>query len=498
MTTPAGQPPSPQELQLRLDRAIALMNAGDARRAADIALPLLRFGPKHPDLLNLVGTALLRLGDAEGARAMLQRAMETGHAEPVVRVRLARAQHRCGDHEAASASFERAISELPDNDEARRSYIAMLVDLRRFDDAQDQLGPMLDEHGFPRTHKGAAAMALLAEHTGSEARAAAAIEHFIGHATLTPLERAALHGFLGRLKERTGDFAGAFAAFAEMNEIDRDGAYDPAVHSGRVDRLIKAWTERGVSGPAEGDPGGADKVFIVGMPRSGTTLVEQMLAAHPSVTARGERNEVPNIAAALDDESRDRRYQALALHPDRINDEFIANARRFYLDPIPEGSGITTDKMPANAVHMPMLRVLFPACRVIVCRRDPLNTCLSNFTQRFTGIHSHTTDLRWLASYARDHQRLLDAWIGGSVDVPRHTVVRYEDAVADPEGTARTLCSFLGIEFDASMARPHEVERVAFTASRAQVQRPVHTRSVDRAARFGDLLDPLRDALNPA
>jgi len=290
MTGPQGPQPSPEQLQQRLQQAIRAMNTGDARRAADLAIPLLPFGSQHPDLLNLLGTALLRLGDFENAKELLRRAIETGHAEPAVRVRLARAQHRAGEHDEAIRNFRSFLQERPDNEEARRSLVSMLVDLRRFDEAEEVFRPMLNADGKPTNHKGAVALARLSESNGRERDAIEALERFLPGPGLTPLERATMLLHIGRLKERTGDAPGAFEAFKQMNEMDRDPSYDPAAHSARVDRLIEAW--RGNAPMAMTDPGqGEGLVFIVGMPRSGTTLIEQMLAAHPRVLARGERVE---------------------------------------------------------------------------------------------------------------------------------------------------------------------------------------------------------------
>jgi len=190
-------------------------------------------------------------------------------------------------------------------------------------------------------------------------------------------------------------------------------------------------------------------------------------------------------------------YQSLALHPERIDAQFVDGASQFYTSKIADepGRDIITDKMPANALHLPLIKTLFPASRVIVCERDPVNTCLSNYTQRFTGMHAHTTDLGWLGAYHNAHERAVSAWLEQGLG-PDSMRVRYEEVASDPESAAKALCGFLGIEHDPGMAKPHEVERVAATASRAQVQQPVHTKSVDRASKFGDLLDPLREALS--
>jgi hypothetical protein len=151
---------------------------------------------------------------------------------------------------------------------------------------------------------------------------------------------------------------------------------------------------------------------------------------------------------------------------------------------------VVVDKMPHNFMHLGLASVVTPQTRVIHCIRDPIDTCLSCFFQHFAGPHyAFAAQLESLAGFYREYHRLMEHW-ASVLPVPMMTV-RYEDMVKDTEGTSRKLLDFLGLDWDASVLRFHENDRVVRTASYAQVRQPIYTTSVGRAERYRHRLGPL-------
>ncbi len=235
-------------------------------------------------------------------------------------------------------------------------------------------------------------------------------------------------------------------------------------------------------------------VFIVGMPRSGTSLVEQILACHPAVFGAGELRDISRLAdslkaasapdaegpedlAVLDEDSLD---DAAAQHLDRLHALGGAAAR-------------VTDKMPYNFNNLGLISLLFPRARVIHCVRDPLDTCLSCYFQNFARGNFHSFDLRHVGLFYTQYQRLMRHW-RAVLDIPVLDV-HYEEHVAEPERVCREMLAFLDLEWDRACLRFHESKRVVKTASRDQVRRPIYTRSAGRWRHYDAYLGPLKEAL---
>jgi hypothetical protein len=235
-------------------------------------------------------------------------------------------------------------------------------------------------------------------------------------------------------------------------------------------------------------------VLIVGMPRSGTTLDEQMLASHPRVFGAGE---LPDLAA-LTGELRD---QAGAIYPEcvaaldaralrRCGDAYLAGLRRRAPD-----AACITDKLPANFAHVGFVQLAVPNARVIHVRRDPLDTCVSCFSKLFAEGQLHFAyDLGEIARYYRAYAALMDHW--RAVLAPGAMLeVQYEELVADPERQVRRLVAYCGLAWDDACLRFHETRRPVRTVSAGQVREPIFRGSVGRAQAYRRWLGPLVTAL---
>ncbi|MFN0044094.1 MAG: tetratricopeptide repeat-containing sulfotransferase family protein [Alphaproteobacteria bacterium] len=294
---------------------------------------------------------------------------------------------------------------------------------------------------------------------------------------------------LGRLHDSAGHHGAAFAAWRAANELqNRDAAYDPAEHEAVVDASIADFgAEVFAARAARGDPSRAP-IFIVGMPRSGTTMAEQILASHPAVAAGGERSHLAEIARVLG------WPPAAALKRLDEADPRALAARYLEAGPkLPVGDGRMTDKMPGNLMNLWLAALLFPHARVIHCRRDPMDTGLSCYAEDFGRRLPFTTDLGHIGHYFRHTQRLMAHW-REVLGVPIHDFI-YEDAVSDPKATIGALLAFCGLTWNDRCLSFHQTERTILSASNWQVRQPLYASSVGRWRRYGSELEPLRRAL---
>ena len=288
----------------------------------------------------------------------------------------------------------------------------------------------------------------------------------------------------GDVLDAMGEPLAAFDARGRAHAA-RGLVWDAAAHTARVDLLCRDWTRARMSRDARaarlGSDRGSDAVFIVGMPRSGTTLLEQILASHPEVRTCGELDDLPAIARDLpDDASSEMLDAAAARYLGRLRRDGRA---RFILD-----------KLPSNALYLHTVARLLPGARVIALSRDALDTCVSCYSKDFAATLAWATDLYALGRYYADHVRVMNHW-RNELSLPLCDV-RYESLVGDPETEVRRVLAFLGLPYDAACLRFFDRVEPAHTASYAQVRRPINRDAIGRAAAVSDRLGQLLLGLN--
>jgi tetratricopeptide (TPR) repeat protein len=313
-------------------------------------------------------------------------------------------------------------------------------------------------------------------------------------------DRLQLHFALGKALEDAGRYADAFEDYARGNAMQRARLdYAAAETTGQM-RRSKALLSRGFfSGRAGQGTPQPDPIFIVGLPRSGSTLVEQILASHSQVEGTQELPYLPAIAARLGGRARRESEGAYpdvlaALSPQELADlgrEYLAHAqvhrklaRPFFID-----------KLPNNFAHVGLIHLILPNARIIDARRHPLGCCLSGFKQHFAAGQPFTYDLTDIGRYYADYVELMahfDAVLPGRV----HRVI-YERMVADAEAETRALLDHCGLPFEAGCLKFYENDRAVRTASSEQVRRPIFTGAADHWRHFEPWLDPLKAALGP-
>jgi len=303
--------------------------------------------------------------------------------------------------------------------------------------------------------------------------------------------RAVLQFSLGRLRERGEDFPGAFAAFERANALTPD-LFDPTSLESFADETIATWTRERVAALPDSGLDTRAPVFIVGMPRTGSTLVEQIISSHPEAVAGGEMphfaQRVENLLSPPLSESLD------AFTRDSLRGE--ARAHLAALDEIAPGAQRVTDKLLSNFLHLGLVRAMYPRAAIIHCTRRPLDAALSCWQHNFRGAVSWSGSFKGIAAFHREHDRLMAHWRDEcGVEI---LTVPYEDLVSDPAGWSRRLIEHVGLGWDEACLSPHENARAVLTSSREQVREPIHGRAARRADRYGSLLDPLREALERA
>jgi hypothetical protein len=229
-------------------------------------------------------------------------------------------------------------------------------------------------------------------------------------------------------------------------------------------------------------------IFVLGMPRSGTTLIEQILASHPEIQGAGELRVLQRISDSLGN------------YPDavtRLTQPELARLGVAYLAqirPFAAGRAHVVDKMPANFLLVGLIHLILPNARIIHCRRNAVDTCLSCYTKLFGGEQTFAYDLRELGLFNRAYQKLMNHW-GGLLPPDRFFEVDYEAVIENLEGEARRLTAFLGLPWDEACLTFYEAKRPVRTASVNQVRQPIYRSSVGRWKSYAAQLRPLLEAL---
>jgi predicted Zn-dependent protease len=318
---------------------------------------------------------------------------------------------------------------------------------------------------------------------------------------LTDENRLHLHYALGKAREDRGDHSASFAHYARGAHLRRRVLHHDAEEGTALMRRSKAlFTRAFFAVRAAGGSRSREPIFIVGLPRSGSTLIEQILASHSAVEGTME---LPDIGLMAQELGRTGRGAEVLLYPDSLADldagrlaslgeSFIERTRIHRR----LGRPFFIDKMPNNFHHLGLIQLILPQARIIDARRHPLGVCFSAFKQHFARGQAFSYDLADLGRYYRDYVELMshiDEVLPGRV----HRVI-YEDLVDDTEGEVRRLLAYCGLPFEAACLAFHENDRAVRTVSSEQVRRPIFRDGLEQWRRYEAWLGPLEEALGPA
>jgi tetratricopeptide (TPR) repeat protein len=460
---------------------------------------LLRDRPNDPNLLHALGAALTVKGQTVEARSTLNKALKLRPGDADILRDLAATYKREGRFGEAIRILDRALKLQPRDPILLGSKAECLFTTGEIDRAFDTLKPAL-EAGVVHISL-ALGLARIASRVKEEPQAIALLEQCLDRHELPPIVRADALFQLGDLLDRVGQYDRAFEVFVQANQ-QRQVPFDPKLFSQSIDELIRTWTSMRIrqlphckirSGGGAGATS-EGPVFIVGMPRSGTSLVEQILASHPQVHGAGELNNIPKLVHDWQGDLSGVVSVMTDLEP--LTQQAVDDEARKYLDQIrrlaPRAARVT-DKMPLNFLHLGLISLLFHNAVVIHCVRDPLDTCLSCFFHNFGGNNPFAYDLTHLGHFYRDYQRIMRHW-REVLDIPMLDVV-YEDLVMEQEAVSRRMVEFIGLDWNEACLQFHENKRVVLTMSNDQVRRPMYNSSVGRWRKHEKHLSPLKEAL---
>ena len=485
------------------ERAIALMpeladahinraNALCAQRRfveAEAALRrALELAPQRAETLGALGAVLAELGRLDDALSCHRRAIELRPDEAAPHHMTGSTLFRAHRLEASEASYRRALALAPELAMAWHGLGNVLVAQGRFDEATPCLRRALALD--PDLAEAYEVLAFNRQRCDDRAE----LDH-LGALLRNPdhpaADRIAAGFALGAFLDNANRCEDAFAYFLEANALCRQvlansgDRFDARRFGQEVDGLVERCTPALFDAAAGfGNPSELP-VFIVGMPRSGTSLVEQIAASHSRVLGAGERPDVARLAEAVRTHNRDRPIADWDMDFARQ----LADAQLAQLQTSAGGAVRVIDKTPDNILHLEIIALLFPGARVVFCRRDPRDTGLSCFLLRFGEGHAFACDLADCGHRLVETERLAEHW--RRVLPLSMLTVDYEALIGDPEQQSRRLIEFLGLDWEPACLDFHRNRRPVFSASSWQVRQPIYHRSVGRWRRYEPHLGPL-------
>jgi tetratricopeptide (TPR) repeat protein len=438
-----------------------------------------------PDSALVRADAALQVGDLEVARRALEKAVRAQPGNFAAWANLGAVQQQLENTAGAQRALNRALALQPDSvpllsnlaalaNQTGASKEALALYRRALALAPDDAELWHDLARIKTFRPGDPDLAAIEALTGGDG------------------ERAMFAAYaLGKAYEDIDEWDRSFERTAQANAIKRRQVnFDLAAEVRFARRLMERFSAAFFA--ALGGVGSDSElpIFILGMPRSGTTLVEQILASHDAVHGGGEREDLRAVVGKGIQPFPDAVAGLQASDWRALGDAYVSHLAR-----LDRSAKHVTDKMPRNFYFVGVIAAALPKARIVHCRRSPMDTCLSCFGLHFPYGQEFTCDLAELGGYYRAYRGLMEHWHG--VLPGRILDVDYEQIVSDPETQARRLIDFCGLPWQDQCLDFHNSKRQVATASAAQVREPVHSRSVARWRRFEKYLGPLRAALGP-
>ncbi len=462
----------------------------DRRTALSAFGSVTRLQPDHPAAWAQLARLFIGDGQLNRADAALAKVAEADPDDPMVCDLVGTIYTRMGEHGSARTWYEKAIRNKPDHPPYLLNYANNLVYHGQTGDAETVLRDIIgiDENN-PQAHW------VLAS-----ARKAGDREHVEQMRTLLASHRqhprleAFYHYAIGKELEDLQQWDEAFDAFhrganVRRKTVEYDEAAEIEMFEFLEERFTAAWVDDGSTGHDADAP-----IFVLGQPRTGTTLIERIISSHSQVHSAGELQQFGLAVRRLAEHTDPRRFSkqlfesALGLNCAKVGTVYMESTRRVQGD-----TPRFVDKLPQNYFYIPMILKALPNARIVHLTRDPMDACFASYKQLFADAYLHSYDLEEMARHHVRYRRLMDAWRerfpGRFVDIA------YEETVSDLEPNARRLIEFLGLPWEDACLRFHEQKQAVSTASAVQVREPAHTRSIGRWRKYEQQLQPMRTIL---
>ncbi|MFK7959755.1 MAG: sulfotransferase [Phycisphaerales bacterium] len=496
----------------RLAEARQLIDRGRPQDAIPI-LTELRRKTDHPDVALNLGRAQFSVGEVAAARMNLERVIKTVPTAIGAHLLIA-ATYRSEDNlPAALKAIDTALTLMPGEPQAVAQRAQLQHMMGDYQGGLDTLAPAieqgtddpgilfqqgrllrvtgeLDEAEQALNRAGERLVAGEAKGVGAGGRARQSIA---GARQRNPMAEANLLYELAAVYDAMGNYDRAWQCASQANAL-LPQRFNPAAHDQMITRIVEGWTPDACAATPVGRSGSDVPVFILGMPRSGTSLVEQILGSHPQIAAGGERSSLWKLVGEL--EPHQDALPTRIENPSAITQSALDKAARAYvkdLRSVDKSADRVTDKQPFNFLHIGLIAKMFPNARIIHCRRNPFDVAVSCFMQSFMGSVWFSTSLQGIAVFYQTYERLMHHWtqtlsteLGIEIlDVP------YEELTADQDAWSRKIVEYAGVPWDDACLRFHESDRTVYSASMDQVRKPMYRTSVDRWKNYAPWLQAI-------
>ena len=485
---------APNSIESHYDLAMVLGQSGNLTQASRHLGQVTRLDPDHIDALVKLSYIKYVRGNIQEAMSHLHKARTINPDHLELNLRMGTIYLSMNDFSKATNCFKAILRQDPEHEEAINQLASMHAYSGDVEKAYQMLSPLLQSK--PVNISAANTLAIFCRPLGRCREATELLEVRLTEGPLTPEDECRICFTLGDLHDGAQEYSKAFEYYDRGNRLS-DSPYDPweekqwireiAARLG-ADFFQQIDHARHISKRIQ-------PVFTVGMPRSGTSLTEQILSRHPAVQAAGERLEIPQFALSVcKDIGSQQPYPFCLSGIDRNSLNVMA---RQYIKKVAmqaeRTTKIVTDKMPDNYQHLALIQLLFPKARIIHCIRDPMDTCLSCYFKKLMG-HPYSYNLTNLGRHYRLYEELMAHW--KSVLSLRIMDIHYEALVEDPETVSRSIVEFCGLKWSSRCLDFHKSKRNVVTASTDQVRQPIYNRSVARWKNYEEYLGDLRTALD--
>ncbi len=451
--------------------------------------------PNHPEALTGLGNALLAAGMVEDSVAVLRKLVETVPDRAESHYNLGGALMNFGTTEEAAAEYREALRLQPDFVDAYHNLGLTHESFGQSKEAVDCYRKAIAiQPSYCLAHY---QLSKATKHIGKDDEIAA-MEKLFKSKSLTVWDRILLAHGLGKAYEDLKSYGEAFDYFEEANNLKRSTyeycLADDDLYFKKIEKVFTKNLFERLSGAGTEEE---RIIFVLGMPRSGTSLVEQILASHPDVFGAGELDDLDNLLSvetktptggSIDFETLINQTSIKALAG--MGREYLGRTHRFFKDP---QTKYIVDKMPHNFLYIGMIKLILPNAKIINCRRQSLDNCLSIYKNLFHADHKYACNQKELGEYYQLYRNLMKHWRGVLPGFIHE--ISYEELVADQEAQSRAIFEFCGIPWDSQCLDFHRTKRSVRTLSSSQVRRPIYRDSIRLWEKYGIRLKELADSL---
>lgn len=444
----------------------------------------------HPAAWAHIAKLFMRDGHFNAAGNALERAEDCAGADAAVNDLIGTVYSMMGYYDEAKRCFERALQSDPEHPAYLLNYANNLVYHGETEEAEDVfLKIIAQQNDSPQAH-----WALAGARKAQDSSHIEAMRTLLARSNMPPRAQAFYYYAIGKELEDLQQWEQAFDAFAQGASARRETvAFDEDAEQATFDYLQAHYTREWFDRLAEGNPD-ASPIFVLGQPRTGTTLVERIITAHSHVHSAGELQQFGLAVRRLTHYTDPKRFSASLF--EGALDIDTGKLGGLYLQSVAKVRGDTprfVDKLPQNYMLVPLILKALPNAKIVHLTRNPMDACFASFKQLFADAYLHSYDQREMARHHARYRKLMETWRARFPG--RFLDIAYEDTARDVASNARRLLEFLELPWEDACLEFHNQQTAVSTASAAQVREPAHTRSIGRWRRYATQLQPMQDEL---